>query len=433
MSTQPVTQAERIVLLDTLRGVALLGILLMNIPVFAMPEYYEWQFDRNPSDPSYWVSAIIEIVFSGKMRALFSIIFGAGILLFTASKESDGMNPTGLFYRRMIWLTLFGLADAHLLLWGGDILYFYGLIGMIAYWFRKLPARYLVWATPLVAIAGIATDAWYAYGHQQKRLAYNEAVAIERRHQPLTPAQQAAKKEWMDLEKLFLPSNEEAAAHTATMRSTYSAIAAYLRPLTWETQSTYLLITIWDPLGLMLLGMALFKWGFLTGSLSSRTYRKTALYGYLVGLPLAAIDHFYYFGRFHSQAEIIHRLETSWFEWVDTFYEIQRISLTVAHISLIILLIRSGIAAKLWRRLAAVGQLAFTNYVMQSVICTLLFFGYGFGWYARLEYYQLYYVVVAIWIFQLIISPLWLQSFRFGPLEWVWRCLTYWKRFPIRR
>ncbi|MBO9639479.1 MAG: DUF418 domain-containing protein, partial [Siphonobacter aquaeclarae] len=85
------------------------------------------------------------------------------------------------------------------------------------------------------------------------------------------------------------------------------------------------------------------------------------------------------------------------------------------------------------RRLAAVGQLAFTNYIMQSVICTLLFFGYGFGWYARLEYYQLYYVVVAIWIFQLIISPLWLQSFRFGPLEWVWRCLTYWKRFPIRR
>ena len=108
-------------------------------------------------------------------------------------------------------------------------------------------------------------------------------------------------------------------------------------------------------------------------------------------------------------------------------YPFQRILLVMAHVSVLILLYKSHYAQSLFRRLEAVGQMAFTNYIMQSVICTLFFFGYGLNYFAELQFYQLYLVAVAIWILQLIASPLWLQRFRFGPLEWVWRSLTYWK------
>src|SRR5262245_46934307 len=105
----------------------------------------------------------------------------------------------------------------------------------------------------------------------------------------------------------------------------------------------------------------------------------------------------------------------------------------MAHVSAIILLYKSKYVRPLFRPLEAVGQMAFTNYIMQSVICTLFFFGYGLNYYAELEYYQLYFVVIAIWVVQLIVSPLWLWFFLFGPLEWVWRSLTYWKPQPFLR
>jgi uncharacterized protein len=118
---------------------------------------------------------------------------------------------------------------------------------------------------------------------------------------------------------------------------------------------------------------------------------------------------------------------------VSLIYPFQRILLVMAHTAALILLYKSGFAQGLWQRLQAVGQMAFTNYIMHSVVCTLFFFGYGLNYYAELEYYQIYFVVLAIWIAQLIISPLWLRFFLFGPLEWTWRSLTYWKVQPLLR
>ena len=120
-------------------------------------------------------------------------------------------------------------------------------------------------------------------------------------------------------------------------------------------------------------------------------------------------------------------------EWVRLIYPFQRIFLVMAHVSTIILLYKTKYAQGLFRRLEAVGQMALTNYIMHSVICTLFFFGYGMNYFADLEFYQLYFVVMAIWILQLILSPLWLRYFRFGPLEWVWRSLTYWRMQPFVR
>jgi len=120
-------------------------------------------------------------------------------------------------------------------------------------------------------------------------------------------------------------------------------------------------------------------------------------------------------------------MEVTPMEWTGLIYPFQRILIVMGHAASIILLYKSDILQGLFRRLEAVGQMAFTNYITHSVICTFFFFGYGLNYFGELEYYQIYFVALAIWFMQLIISPIWLDYFRFGPLEWLWRSLTYWK------
>src|SRR5271154_661114 len=115
IAAAPVSDRERLKLIDALRGVALLGILLMNIPGFSMPEYSMESFKTDPANVNFWVSAVISVVFEGKMRALFGMLFGAGVMLFVSKKERAGRSVTGLYYRRMLWLVLFGLIHAHLI------------------------------------------------------------------------------------------------------------------------------------------------------------------------------------------------------------------------------------------------------------------------------------------------------------------------------
>src|SRR6267378_1823436 len=138
----PVSETQRVKLIDALRGVALLGILLMNIPEFAMPNYFSESFKSDPTNVNFWLSAVITVLFEGKMRALFGMIFGAGVLLFVMNKEQAGKSVTWLFYRRMLWLVLFGLIHAHLILWVGDILYLYGFCGMLVYLCRNVKPAY---------------------------------------------------------------------------------------------------------------------------------------------------------------------------------------------------------------------------------------------------------------------------------------------------
>jgi uncharacterized protein len=126
-------------------------------------------------------------------------------------------------------------------------------------------------------------------------------------------------------------------------------------------------------------------------------------------------------------------IERTPIQWFRGLYDVQRIALMMAHVSVIMLMYRAGWLRGLFARLRAVGRMAFTNYVMQSVICSLVFFGYGLGQFGSWQYYQLYYLVGGIWLFQLIVSPLWLRAYQFGPLEWAWRALTYWRRVPMRR
>jgi len=175
---------------------------------------------------------------------------------------------------------------------------------------------------------------------------------------------------------------------------------------------------------MMLIGMALLKNGILKAAKSSRFYLVMGVIGYGVGLITNYLE---------SDYIMTHEFSILSFYWTEITYDLGRVSTTLGHISLIMLFIKSGVLKFLQKALAAVGQMALTNYIMQTIICNTIFLGPGFGMYGKLQRYELYYIVFGIWVLQLIISPLWLSSFRFGPLEWVWRSLTYWEKQPFRK
>ena len=429
----PVSETSRLKVIDALRGVALLGILLMNIPGFSMANYSFEAFKNDPTNINFWVYAVISIFFEGKMRALFGMVFGAGVLLFIANKAKNGKSVHALFYRRMFWLVLFGLIHAHLILWIGDILYLYGVCGMILYLFRNVKPKYLVLGIPLVALMDFVGGTVFYKDLRAKRLDYIEAVKVQTAGQTLTDAQTKALTEWREVEKTMIPSRKDAKENTEKMKSDYTTVAAYLRPLAFDGQTKYLLYSLWDSLALMLLGLALYKWGFITGSWSNADYWKVVKIGYGLGIPLVLYSFYYNFQHYSTLEANLARMEVTPMEWTGLIYPFQRILIVMGHAASIILLYKSGVLSGLFRRLESVGQMAFTNYISHSFICTLFFFGYGLNYYAELEYYQIYYVVLVIWVFQLIISPIWLRHFRFGPLEWLWRSLTYWKVQPMLR
>src|SRR5262245_35807711 len=192
----PVADAQRVRLLDALRGVALLGILLMNIPGFAMPNYFSESFRNDPTTVNFWLNAVITVFFEGKMRALFGMVFGAGVLLFVSKKEQTGKPVTGLFYRRMFWLIVLGLIHAHLILWIGDILYLYGFCGMLVYLFRNVRPAYLVLGVPLVAVVDFSASALVYQYIRAARIAYVDASQAASEGRDLTAAQTEALARW---------------------------------------------------------------------------------------------------------------------------------------------------------------------------------------------------------------------------------------------
>ncbi|QJW94596.1 DUF418 domain-containing protein [Frigoriglobus tundricola] len=381
VAAAPVSESQRNRLIDALRGVALLGILLMNIPGFAMPNLFSESFRNDPTNVNFWVNAVVTVVFEGKMRALFGMIFGAGVVLFVCKKERTGKSVTGLFYRRMFWLAVFGLIHAHLILWVGDILYLYGVCGMIVYLFRNVRPVYLALGVPLVAVFDFGAGTLFYQHVRSQRLAYVEARDAEAANRPLSAAQTEALAQWRELEQTFIPNREEARENTRKMKSDYATVAAYVRRLALKIETVFLPLMVWDSIALMLLGIALYRWGFLTGEWSNRAYLRTLLIGYGTGLPLVTFSFYHGYVTAPDHEASLRRMELVAVDWVGLIYPFQRILLVLAHVSALVLLYKSGRAARLFRRLEAVGQMAFTNYITHSVLCTLIFFGYGLNYY----------------------------------------------------
>jgi len=222
----------------------------------------------------------------------------------------------------------------------------------------------------------------------------------------------------------FKPSREELEETVSNMRRSYIGALGVVAPESWHVETVFFFQHgLAESLGMMLLGMALLKYGVLTGAASRRVYATMMLVGYAIGLAV----NFFETNNLAGDDFSIDALLTSYLT-----YDLGRIPMTLGHVGLIGLLYRTSALSVAMRILGLVGQMALTNYLAQSVICMFLFTGAGFALYGHLERHDLYYVVAAIWLAQLIWSPLWLRLFRYGPAEWVWRSLTYWQRQPMR-
>ena len=431
-SPRPVQASDRIQTIDLIRGLALLGILLMNIPFFGMdPSVFDRVLRGNHHTADFQTLKIVTSFFDGTMRGLFSMLFGAGMVLFTFNKKEvpGGVTVAEYYYRRLLWLVAFGLFNAYILLWDGDILFYYGLLGMLLYPFRKTRARWLL----LIGIAcfGIGvfrTMLWYNQT-RETRATYLEAVKAEKSKTKLTAKQEKAKVSWQQIEKRQIPDTANSNRNIRKMHSDYGTIFNYFIPRNSGGESWGTYFAIWDMISMMFIGMALLAVGFFSNRLSTSTYTMTLLVGYGLGIPIGYI--FFskgYLGTLNIGPYVDAYSAPHW-----VLYDLRRLLLCLGHASLLILVYRSRLVPWLMKSLSAVGQMAFTNYLMQSIICTLIFYGYGFDNYNRLQFHQLYYVVGAVWLFQMIFSPIWLKYFRFGPFEWVWRSLKYWKPQPMRK
>jgi len=430
----PVATTDRIKSIDTIRGVALLGILMMNIPGFGINWDFYYNVTHSPRAGSdYYTFGVVFVFFEGTMRGLFSMLFGAGMVLFMMNKKEipGGTTVAEYYYRRLLWLVLFGIINAFVILWQGDILFFYGLCGMLLFPFRKLKPQWLVVLALACVSFTMIKQQWEWNEFREKRKAYTEAVAAKKEKKELTGEQQGAIKKWTQIEKNQKPDTTFTNRNLRKMRSGYGTIFNYFIPQNSEVETWYMYHGVWDMLAMMLLGMAMFLWGFFSNKLRTSTYAMWMLIGYGVGIPIAWM----LFDKGWMSYGVLGPggFADAWRSSPRVFEELRRIPLTIGHASLIMLIFRSGVLKWLMKALSNVGQMAFSNYLMQSIICTFFFFGYGFGYYNKLRFHQLYYVVGAVWVFQLIFSSIWLRYFRFGPFEWLWRSLTYWKKQPMRK
>jgi uncharacterized protein len=420
---RPVSQRERIPTIDVVRGVALMGILLMNIGSFSGPleMYINPLMVGNHRTYNLVAWAIRWVLFEGKMRAAFSMLFGAGVILLTERAEHRGSkNIADVFLRRNMWLVLFGLLHFYFV-WMGDILFFYGLTALLfLYPCRKVRARNLLIAGLAVLAIGLGSDAYQAVDGNRTRNQGLAAQALASSAKKLTAAQQDALKKWTDtLDRRKKEHDEDLTA----MRGNYLDALKYHGEWGPRIQAdSYYVFGFTDMLGMMLLGMGLYRIGFLTGALRYRAYGRTIAGGYLLSIP---INGFQAWGVFRDNFQP----ESNW--WV--LYQLGRVTGAIASVALVVMVAKAGLVPWLTRRIAAVGQTALSNYLLTSIGCTLLFNGFGFGLYGKLEYYQLFAIVACIWAVNLLLSPIWLRHFQFGPMEWVWRSLTYWKRQPMKR
>ncbi len=408
----PARAAERIETLDVIRGLAVLGILVMNIISFGkVAAAYMNPTATGPLEGAdslvWWLS---HLLFDMKMMSLFSMLFGAGIVLFASRLADRGARSGILHYRRMAALLLIGLAHAYLL-WHGDILVAYALCGMALYPLRNLSPRVLLVLG--VILLSIASGIFLAAGLSMQGIEGEtddpEAVAFA-----------------AEMEAMWTPTPQQVEEEVSAIRGSWLDSLPFRAEFAFEMQTEmFLFWGLWRVSGLMLLGMALFKVGFLTGRCSGGTYLVILLAFGLGGLALALL------GAWQN-------IVRDWTWQYSLFAGSQfnywgSVAVALAWASATALWVNSGKLRACITTLAAVGRMAMTNYLMQTILCTAFFYGWGFGYFERLSRAELLGVVGVVWALQLAWSPLWLRYFRFGPAEWVWRSATYGRLQPMRR
>ena len=437
--------AERIGAMDAVRGFAVCGILIRNIFVFAIPGLayslpLMWGGDEM-ADLRAW--GFVELFVDGSMRALFSLLFGATALMLLQRAEASGLAAVDYFYRRLMWLMLFGLVHAYLLLSPVDILFVYGCLGLMIFPLRNLRPRTLLIAAGvgLGVTALLSTLEWQITEEAAKA---TDAGTVLEAVQPVQPA--ALVTEGGEARIVLAGSGTDAApsddaaqtdeatqadeeatdainqswiADVADRREGYLYNLVTSAATAFANHSTDLFKThLVDVGALILIGMAFFKLGIVTGARSTRFYLMMLMLGYGVGVTV---------NGFEIMAAVLPAEEAGSTDWTSITYDLGRIGNAFGHLALVVLLTRLPVASVFTSMLKAAGRLALTNYLLQTMVFTGLFFGYGFGLYGSFSHSQLLLMAFAMIAVQLVGSRLYLMAFSQGPFEWLLRRLIVWK------
>ena len=412
---QPIAASERLVSLDLIRGVAVLGILFANITAFGHPDAaYFWPVSlpggASAGDKLVWFVQLVLV--DHKFRALFSLLFGAGIYLFMERAWARG-STRWLQFQRLCWLLVFG-AIHYFLIWHGDILGTYAAAGMMALPLLKWPAArqlkagiiiYTLGALFMLAALGSAllgaTNATIA-----ARMPTNMQEKIT--NAPREIHEGVAK----NIEFMQSASYPEVVARQVTEHA-----GGFLQSL--------IFVPLTETLGLVLIGMALYRRGFFSGAIDPARMRRGGWIAFLGGLAYTALV-------------AIWPLATGFplFTTIFAFNELARIAQIPVGLGLAAILVADAprlAQTALGSRLAAAGRMAFTNYLGTSILMMFVFHGWALGLFGKLHRVELMLIVFAVWVAMLLWSKPWLARYRYGPLEWLWRCLTYWKVFPLKR
>ncbi|HVJ00068.1 MAG TPA: DUF418 domain-containing protein [Sphingomonas sp.] len=429
----PVRGKARIEVLDMLRGIALLGILFINIPYMAAPvaqfsadvRAIGWTLpDRIAWSANY-------LVWSGTMRCVLQFLFGAGMMILTAkAMEPDGpVAVADLYYRRNLWLLAFGCADAVLLFWPGDILHIYALAALFIFPFRRLGPKLLLtlglgWS--LMFALGIPDYGLREYVTRTELVhQVSDAVANERMGLPLTRTDRYALVDWeRTLEALDRPAQtaqaiaDERAAHAGGA----FAYAKHFWRMWSDLVSEWLVWSVIEAICTMLIGMALWKWGIIQGQRDRGFYLRLLIGCYAVGFTLRGIG-------LAETLSFSPGPRTIWFT-----AEVARLALGLGHVALINLAVQTRFGSRLLQPFKAAGRVAFSLYFLQQFLgMWVLFAPWGFDLWGRFGWASMSAIALAVIAGEIVLANLWLRRFVSGPLEWLWRSLAYGRLMPMRR
>ncbi|MCD4746037.1 MAG: DUF418 domain-containing protein, partial [Bacteroidales bacterium] len=340
-----------------------------------------------------WVWIISHLLASEKFMSIFSILFGAGIILFTDRAIEKGRKAAPIHYLRNFWLFVFGMIHAYLI-WYGDILVAYSLCAFLVFLFRKIkPTKLLI----ISAVFFIIPVIIYLMGGFSIKYWPQEAYD-------------------QNLQNWLLPHDlveKEVAAKQGSwiMQMEFRAAGAF-----FMQTFLFIMLIFWRVVSMMLLGMALYKWGILSAGRSKKFYIRMVFIGLILGYAVVG------FG-------INENFRANWLMDYSMFFGSQfnyigSLGVVLRYIGIVMLNCKSVHFKGFKSVFSSVGKMAFTNYILMSIICTFIFYGHGFGLFGQVERSFQILIVIGIWVLLLIISPLWLRYYYFGPLEWLWRVLT---------
>jgi len=390
---KPRSVFSRIHSLDLLRGFALLGILIMNIVSFSQvgSGYVNPTVGAGIEGYNAYFHAFAYLFADMRFMSVFSILFGAGVLLFAENAERKGIPVWKYHYKRMFFLLIFGFIHAYLI-WMGDILVNYAICGSLVFLMRKWKSKTLLIASILFfLVPTLLSFSTYFFMPQE---AQAETFAF------------------------YTPTSEETAQEISSYTGSYMEQMPFRIAGAIEMQTVLFLIeTFWRSMSMMLLGMFLFKTNVLNAKREIGFYKKLIAFSFIIGLSLSSI------GIYRSYT---HNWEGVWVMNIGHHYNyIASVFIALAYIGIVMIISKSTGMYFFKMRMQAVGRMAFTNYIGTSILCTAIFYGHGLGLFGQFDRLQQWGVILLVWSIILIVSPIILSKYKQGPLEFIWRKLTY--------